>query len=148
MSGGIMIRNRYARKALVATSSLLAVASLGGTAYAASSLSFTGDGVLVAKGTAVNITAAYSCPVDTVYATLTVSLNQRVNGGRVVLGVTSATNLVCDDTIHLVSFLLQPQAGSAFKPGEALAHGQFQVCDPSSACPILDLVSTIRVRSK
>lgn len=142
-----MPTSRFARKAFVATASLLAVASLGGTAHAASTLSLTGDAVLVAKGAAVSVTAAYSCPVDTAFAGLSVFLNQRVNGGRVAQGNGSATNLICDDTVHLASILVQTQNGNAFKPGDALAQAGFQVCDPNFTCRIIDLKTTIRVKS-
>ena len=142
-----MLRNRIARKALVATSSLLAVAALGGTADAAGSWTLAGDGVLVAKGAAVTVTAAYSCPVDTAFAGLDVGLSQRVNGGRVAQGFGRATDLICDDTVHQASILVQTQGGNAFKSGDALANGGLLVCDPTSTCQGLDIISTIRLRS-
>jgi hypothetical protein len=144
----IMLR-RLVRIVLVMTlGTALAVAALAATAAALPTVSAELDGTapLVAKGAAVDVGVSYSCSSDAAFADISVSLTQRVGGGRLASGSAGTSNLVCDGTEHTALVRVTAFGAAAFKKGDAAAQGFLEACLADGTCATTGFSGVLRIR--
>ncbi|WP_405070343.1 hypothetical protein OG558_12350 [Kribbella sp. NBC_01510] len=131
----------------MALGTVLATAALTAPAVAQETpiitASLTGDATLVAKGAAVDVRVLYSCSSDATSALISVSLTQRVAGGRLAKGSAFTRDLVCDGAERTATVRVIGDA-IAFKKGDAAAQGSMEAC--ISFCSFVALSGTVRVR--
>lgn len=91
-------------------------------------------GTLVARGAAVEVPLDYSCSADATFASLNLSITERVGGNETATGSGFTSELTCDGSEHTALVVATPTnggSGNAFRKGEALAQGHLLGCDPS-----------------
>jgi hypothetical protein len=131
-----MVRRLVVRIMLVGTISLALatlVPILPAFASPTATVQVGQPGTLVAKGAAVEVPIVYSCSSDTTFASLSVTITQRVGSNEIATGTGVNTDLLtCDGSEHTYVILVTPTNGgsnNAFRKGEALAEGHLLACD-------------------
>jgi hypothetical protein len=124
----------------------MALTSTADAVPTAASASLTGNATLVAKGAAVDVEFIYSCSPDSYYHDSSAELTQRVSGGRIATGRgVNSSELVCDGVQHTGVDRVIPNAGLAFKKGDALVTWSFGACDINFDCININASGTVRI---
>jgi hypothetical protein len=87
---------------------------------------------LAARGAGLLVTVTVTCPADTAFADLFVSVSQR-RGGRVANGSGFVGNLDCTGEPQEITVPVQA-FGAPFRQGVAFATAELFVCDPNFEC--------------
>ncbi len=85
-------------------------------------------GTLIAKGAAVSVPVAYTCSGASQYATLYVSVAQRVGGNASATGDASDRQLTCNGEIQNVAVEVLATGGEAFVRGDAYVRALINDC--------------------
>jgi hypothetical protein len=135
----------------------IAVLILAATLLAPASVAFgqtsptvgVDDGTLVGEGAAVSLPVTYVCE-NALEGILSVTVTQRGHGGRIAQGSSHPPldPATCTGNPVTIDLLIPALVGgSAFKPGEALAHAMLSVCDATTFnCTLRDVSEVIRLR--
>jgi hypothetical protein len=85
-------------------------------------------GTLIAKGAAVSVPVAYTCSGASQYASLYVSVSQRVGGNANATGDGVLRSLTCNGEIQNVAVEVPATGGEAFVRGDAYVRGHIGDC--------------------
>lgn len=128
---------------------LVAVGSLvASPAMAAGSVLSISDGVLLGKGSGVQVTISFVCDLGQTYG-LNVTLRQRVSQGLLTSG-SSGENGDCTGSTQSSTYVISPSVRQgtppAYKNGSALVTADIFTCSPEFVCESATVSREISVR--
>jgi hypothetical protein len=100
---------------------------------------------LAARGAGLLVTVTVTCPADTDFADLFVSVSQR-RGGRVANGGGFVSNIDCTGEAQEITVPVQA-FGAPFRQGVAFATADFSVCGPEFCQTVSDTEEITIVRA-
>jgi hypothetical protein len=95
---------------------------------------------LVAKGAAVGVPVEYTCS-GTTFASLSVTVTEKVSGGAIASGRGEAESLTCTGEIQSTTIDVVASGSRAFVKGAAFAQGDISGCGVSFCGDQLDQVT-------